>query len=433
MPKKLSTILVVLSFLLMASVTNAQREVIDQILVVVGDNVIMSSDVASQVQLYMLQSGRKIQSEAELKKMQSEILQKMINDQLFLIEAKKDTSISIRPDEIEKSLNDQIARIKQNFDSEEIFLDAMASEGLTVRDLKKRYREEIENQLLKQRFIQRKLYSVSVSKKEVEEFYNEFKDSIPSQPEGVKLAHILLPFQASAEVEDSVKERAMELRKMILDGADFATVSSQYSSLGAGANGGDLGYISREDVVPEFGRAAFNLSVGDISGVIRTQFGYHVIKCEDKKGERLKLRHLLLVVVPTPEDSQKTIILADSLLQEAKNGADFADIVKVYSIDNETRAKGGELGWFAVGQLPQEFVEVVAGWKTPGEYRGPVYTQFGAHILKLLEYQEEKQFDLEQDYDKIKEMARQDKTGKMVDKWVEDIKAHTYIEYRQEE
>lgn len=433
MTRKLSVILAVLLLLVITSVTHAQREVIDQILVVVGDNVIMSSEVASQLQLYMFQSGRQIQSEAELKKMQANILQQMINDQLFLIEAKKDTSISIRPDEIEKSLNDQIARIKQNFDSEEAFLDALATENLTVRDLKKRYRGEIENQLLKQRFIQRKLYSVSVSKKEVEEFYNEFKDSIPSQPEGVKLGHVLLPFQASAKVEDSVKERAMELRQMILDGSDFATVSSQYSSKGAGTNGGDLGYISRDDVVPEFGRAAFNLSVGDISGVIRTQFGYHVIKCEDKKGERLKLRHLLLFVEPTPEDSQKTINLADSLLQELRNGADFADIVKVYSIDNETRSRGGELGWFAVNQLPPEFAEVVTGWKTPGEYRGPLYTQFGAHILKLLEYQEEKKFDLNQDYDKIKEMARQDKTGKMVDKWIEEIKAHTFIEYRQEE
>ena len=97
-----------------------------------------------------------------------------------------------------------------------------------------------------------------------------------------------------------------------------------------------------------------------------------------------------------------------------------------------TRAQGGELGWFAMEQMPEGFAEVVSGWTTAGEVRGPVKSRFGVHILKLLEYQPGKVLTLEDDFDRIKEMARQDKTGRMVDKWIADLKARTFLEYRLE-
>ena len=127
-----------------------------------------------------------------------------------------------------------------------------------------------------------------------------------------------------------------------------------------------------------------------------------------------------------------TVALADSLMQAARNGADFGEIAKTYSHDDASRAQGGELGWFAVNQLPEDFVPVVAGWTTAGEYRGPVKSKFGIHVLKLLEYQPAKVLTLEGDFDQIKEMARQDKTGKMVDQWIEQLKKKTYVDYRLE-
>lgn len=408
----------------------AQRDVVDKIIAVVGDQLVLASELASQIQLYSFQTGQQSRTEEEFKEIQDLVLEQMINDQLFLLEAQKDTLIVIRDEEIETALRDHVARLKNNFDSEQDFMDALAAEGLTIRDLKKKYRNDVRNQLLRQRFIQRKLYSVSISRHEVGEFYKTFQDSIPSQPEAIKLAHLLLTVQPSKAVEDSVRKRGTELRQMILDGADFAAISAQHSTGGAGANGGDLGFISRDDVVPEFGRAAFNLSVGDISGVIRTAFGYHVIKCEGKKDDRLLLRHLLLEVIPSADDSLAVYELADSLLASARNGSDFAEIVKIFSADNETRATAGELGWFAADQLPQEFVQSATGWTTAGEYKGPIQTRFGIHLLKLLEHQQEKKFNLAEDYDRIKELARQDKTGQMVDDWIVDIKSRTFIDIR---
>ena len=413
-----------------AAAGRAEREPVDKIIAIVGDQLILASELAGQIQFEALQTGREPRSERELEAFQQEVLNQMISDQLFLIAARKDTAISVRDDEVDQALDERVAAISKNFATEQAFLDALAAEGLTLRDLRKRFLSEVKNQMLKQRFIQKKLATVSISRHEVEQFYEEFHDSIPVQPEAVRLAHILLVMEPSPEVEDSVKALAALLRQQILDGADFAEVAQQHSSLSAGADGGDLGWISRDDVVEEFARAAFQLQEGDISGVVRTPFGYHVIKCEGKRDDRLKLRHVLLAVPPSTDDTIRVATLADSLLQALLNGASFEEAAKIFSADNETRVKSGELGWFATANLPPEFASAVAGWQTPGEYRGPLTTQFGLHILKLLEYQPEKQYTLTDDYDTIKELARQDKTGRLVDKWIEQIKAETYIENR---
>lgn len=425
--------LTLLTLLLASSAVYAQREVVDKIVAVVGDQVILASELAGQIQFTALQTGRQPRSEREVEELQDEVLEQMISDQLFLVAARQDTTISVRDDEVESALDDRVATISKNFPTEQAFLDALAAEGITLRELRKRFKAEVKNQILKQRFIQKKLSSVSISRHEVKQFYNEFRDSIPVQPEAAKLAHVLLGIKPSTEVEDSIKQIATRLRQEILDGAEFADISSEHSSLGAGADGGDLGWISREDVVDEFARAAFQLQVGDISGVVRTPFGFHVIKCEDKRNDQLKLRHLLLAVSPSGEDTSRVYELADSLLQSLRDGSSFEETAKIFSVDNETRALGGELGWFAMDNLPPEFATAIVGWNTPGEYRGPVTTQFGVHLFKLLEYQAEKEYTLEDDFDTLKELARQDKTGRLVDKWIDQIKTQTHIENRLDE
>lgn len=408
----------------------SQRDVVDKIVAIVGDKVILASEVATQTQLMVMQSENKPTTEEEVKELQRQIIEQMISDYLILVAAEQDTTISVRAEEVDKALDEQIARIAQNFPSNDEFLDALASEGLSLRDLKKKFRSDIEGQILKQRLIGSRVQSVSVSRHEVEVFYDKYRDSIPSQPEAAKLAHILIDIKPSEKNEDSIKAVAQDLRKRILEGADFATISSQFSDLGAGANGGDLGFISRDDVVPEFSRAAFNLSVGDISGVIRTPFGYHVIKCEGKRDNKLHLRHLLLAVPATAKDTVLAAHLTDSLIQLIRGGEEFGPIAKEYSIDNSTRAQGGELGWFSTTELPPDFALHVIGWKTPGEIKGPIQSQYGLHILKLLDYTEERKFDIDDNYDQLKEMARQEKTGKIIEEWIEEIKEKTYIKYQ---
>lgn len=406
------------------------QEPIESIIAIVGDKPILASELAAQIQLMAIQQGIRPKNQAELEKFQKQVLDDIISERLLLIEARKDTMISVTPDQVEQAIDDHLARLMNQFPNEQAFLDELGREGLTLRAFRKRLQPEMENQILKQQLVQHKLSSISISNKEVYEFYDKYKDSIPDQPEALRLAHILITFQPSGGTEQAIKKKAEEVRTNAAAGADFATLALTNSEGPTALTGGDLGFISRDDVIPDFGRIAFNLAPGEISGVFRTMYGYHIVKCEEISGDRAHLRQILFKVDPTPEDSLLSYQLVDSLIAEIEAGKDFRELAKVYSADDETRKSGGELGWFAVKDLPDGFKEAVDSLKEIGDIYGPAKSEFGLHILKLLERQEGRHITIENDFDQIKNMARQAKTGESVDKWIEDIRDEVYVEVR---
>jgi peptidyl-prolyl cis-trans isomerase SurA len=428
--RKLQFVIFALITILVSIAPAFALEPVDGIVAIVGREPIMASELAAQLQMMAIQNNIRPQSTEELQKFQTEVLNQMINERLFVIEAEKDTMIRVSDEEVEQALEDHIAQTAGQFSSEEEFLQQLAREGLNLRTFKKRLRPDIRSQLLKQRLISQKLSEISVSRQEVLDFYDKYQDSIPEQPEAVRLSHILITFQPSKSTEDSVRQLAEEVRKNVAAGADFAAMAARYSTGPSALSGGDLGFVSRDDVVDEFGRVAFNLAPGDISGAVRTQFGYHIIKSEEIKGKTAHLRHILFEVVPTAADSALSYKLVDSLLTEIKNGADFKELAKVYSADDDSRRQGGELGWFAIEDLPPSFAAAMAKMPNIGDVYGPVLSQYGLHILKKLDWKEHRKLNPTDDYDEIKEMARRIKTGEVVDKWLAEIKEHTYVEIR---
>lgn len=405
-------------------------ETIEKIVAVVGNEPILASELAAQIQLLAIQQGIKPKNEQELREFQEQILDNIIAERLMLAEAQKDTTINVTDDQVEAAVEDHISSLVKQFSSDEMFLQELSKEGLTLRAFKKKLRPEIKNQLLKQQMINKKLSTIAISNKEVKDFFEQYHDSIPDQPEAVRLAHILITFQPSGGTEDSVRKIAEVVRANAAAGADFATLAMTHSSGPTALSGGDLGFLSREDVVPEFGRVAFNLNPGDISGVVRTVYGLHIIKCEEKEGNRAHLRQILFEVVPTAADSMLSYKLVDSLMNEIRAGADFRELAKIYSADDDSRKQGGELGWFAIENLPPEFAEAVKNLKEINQITGPVKSEFGLHILKLLDRQEGRSITLEKDFDRIKDMARQRKTGDMVDKWIDELREKVFVQIR---
>jgi peptidyl-prolyl cis-trans isomerase SurA len=426
---KKSTVIILLFLIAFSSAVYSQ-EPIERIVAIVGQEPIMASELAAQIQLTAIQNNIRPATQEELDKMQSEILEQMISERLFLIEAKKDTMITVTSDEVLDAVNGHIAQVASQFETEEQFLEQLSLEGMNLRSFRRRLYPEIESQLLKQKLIGSKLNRISISQKEVMEFYEMFEDSIPDQPEAVRLSHILITFQPSGGTEDSVRVQAEKIRQMAAVGADFASLAIQYSSGPTAVSGGDLGLISPDDVVEEFSRAAFNLQPGGISAAVRTQYGYHIIKCEEKQGGRAHLRHILFEVNPTAVDSALSYKLVDSLLTEIENDGDFKELAKIFSADDDTRKQGGELGWFAVADLPQGFSDAMDSLIEAGDVYGPARTEYGLHIIKKLDWQEGRKLSPETDFDRLKEMARQTKTGEFVENWLEEIRAKTFVEIR---
>jgi len=415
--------------LIMLSLVGAGNgaETVERIAAVVGDRVILTSEVAGQVQLLLLQMGPT--AKVDENQVAHDVLDQMISDELILLAARDDTSITASPDEIRSELDQHMASLVARFPNEQAFLDQLAREDLTKRALEKRLRPEIRDQILKQKIISKKLSQISVSRQEAERFFETYRDSLPEIPAKVKLAHILLRFKPSGKTDDSLRALAEQARQMALDGADFVDLANRFSQSSSGVVGGRIGYVHRDELVAEFGRAAFGLSPGGISGPVRTEYGWHIIKCHNRDADSADVSHVLFPASPTEADSLAIKTLADSLYRELLNGADFRELAKAHSEDDDTRAVGGELEPMTADQLRPEFVAPLENIN-PGEITAPLLSQLGYHILRLIERSPGRPLDIKEDYDIIRNFAQQNKTAGMVAEWVDDLKAKTYIDIR---
>lgn len=407
----------------------AHGEVLDRVVAVVDKEIILLSELEAQLQLYSIQTRTDFSNEAVRDSLRKELLDRMVEDKVLLVQAERDTSISVTNKEVDEALTAQIQRIRSQFPSEDAFLEQLRSEGLTLKGLRDQYRDEVKNQILKDMLIQRRLAGVRVSSGEVKRFYEANADSLPEKPAGVRLAHILFGTQPGRATLDSLFEYANLIRQKALEGEDFILLAKAYSDDPSGTEGGDLGWFSRGEMVPEFEAAAFSLQPGQISEVVETQFGFHIIKGTGRKGDKVRASHILIRVAPSEADLASKLVLADSIYQLIADGADFAELARTYSDDANSRESGGELGWYAADDLLPEFVDALTDLEI-GQVSRPVASEFGYHLIKLEEKRPSSSIDLEEDYDTLEEMARRDKTRRQLEEWLNRISSELYIDKR---
>ncbi len=407
----------------------AHGEVLDRVVAVVDKEIILFSELEAQLQLHSIQTGTNLSDEAVRDSLRKELLDRMIEDKVLLVQAERDTSINVTNKEVDEALKAQIQRIKSQFPSEDAFLEQLRAEGLTLKGLQDQYRDEVKNQILKDMLIQRRLAGVRVSSGEVKRFYEANKDSLPEKPAGVRLAHILLGTQTGQATRDSLFQYADLIRQKAIEGEDFALLARTYSDDPSGTEGGDLGWFSRGEMVPGFEEVAFGLQPGQISDVVETQFGFHIIKGTGRKGDKVRASHILIRVAPSEADLAFKLVLADSIYQLIIEGADFTELAKTYSDDANSRDSGGELGWYAANDLLPGFIEALTDLEI-GQVARPIASEFGYHLIKLEEKRPSSPIDLGEDYDTLEEMAKRDKTRRQIEEWLNRISAELYIDKR---
>ncbi len=405
------------------------QEVLDGVAATVDDRIILISEVQSQVQLAAMQLNLDLSSKALADSLQGEILQQMIDDKLILINAEKDTTIKVTPREVEDAINDHIARIKRQFPSEESFLAQLTAEGLTLKELRSSYKDEVRNQLYKEAFLNKMMSGITISSGEVREFYKTYVDSLPKLPAGVHLAHILVTTSPGQATRDSLLNYTRLLYDKVKSGEDFSLLAETYSDDITAQSGGDLGWFNRGDMVPEFEEAAFALAPGEISEIVETQFGFHIIKCTDKKSNSVRASHILIKYELSDDDLRQSKQSIDSLYTLLAEGANFEEVAAKFSDDDNTVEKGGDLGWYAADELSVEFKQAVAELQ-PGEFSEPVRSQFGYHILKVLDKKSARPLDFEDDYNEIEAFAKRHKAQKELEQWLDGAREKYYIEVK---
>lgn len=408
------------------------RKLIDKILAVVGDEVILLSDIELQYQ------QMKMENENIPENFKCNLLEEMMTQKMFLQQANID-SLIVSEDEIEGELNRRIQYFISMIGSQERLEEYYGKSTAAIKD---EFRKDIRNQLLSKQMRSKIFESVNITPIEVKTFFNKIpKDSLPYFNAEVEVGQIVFKPEISSSQRQLAIDKIEGIAERVEKGEDFGLLALIYSEdPGSAQQNGDLGFVSRGEMVKEFEAAAFRLEPGEVSEVVETDFGYHLIKMTEMKGQRARLSHILIKPKITSFDMKDTRETADSvraLLVEGK--ISFEKAVNLFSEDEGTKHSGGMMvnpntgnNTFEISQLDKSVYFGIDKLK-PGEYSKPVLfnderaREQAYRILYLKSQSEPHVANLKEDYDRIRKAALQEKEDRVLTEWINSKIKETYI------
>lgn len=408
-----------------AAMSAAAQTSLDKIVAVVDREVITLSDLNFTVQQVALQNRMDPASPG----LRQQVLDGMINDKLVLAQAILD-SIVVTEEEVTERLEQQIQRLTYQAGGQEQ-LEKLY--GMSINRMKREYqfRDMIRKQMLVQKIQQQRQMQLTVSRREVEEFYTTYKDSIPNVPAEFELSHIYIEPKPDSTVLQSIHDKAVKIIDSINAGGDFADFARRYSTDGSSSNGGDLGFARRGSFVKEFEEAAFVLRENEISKPVRTQFGYHIIQLIERRGDAVRTRHILFPIEMSKANDDSAVALLTRIRTQVLGGENFGVLARKYSEDTDTKDVGGDLGKVAKDQLDPAYSDFVTSAKAGdiSEPRKiPVANKYGFHIIFVRSITSEHAINLNDDYKRLEQLALQFKLANNYQIWVEGLRKTIYWE-----
>lgn len=414
-----------------SAVSLAQDKTIDQIVAVVGSNIIMKSDVES---MYLQEQAQGVVSNGDMK---CDILEDFLVQKLLLAEAELDTTIEVTDSQINQNLDQRMQYFVQHLGSEKAVEQYFKK---PITEIKANLEEVIRNQLLTNQMRNKIEGKVQVTPAEVRYHYRNMKPGdIPMVQPQVEYAQITVAPKISLEEENRIKARLREFKKRIENGESFATLAVLYSEGPSAPNGGELGYMGRAQLDPAYAAAAFSLKGDRVSNVVKSDFGYHIIQLIDRKGEQINTRHIILKPKPTPEAMQEAYDRLDSLANFVREqDISFANAALHYSYDKDTRNSGGVVinpqtmsTQWKKDQLDPDVSKVLDGlkvnevsdpFKTIDDKQRTVYK-----IVKLISRTNQHRANLQEDYQMLSDEYLAQKKQEALNKWISEQQAKTYI------
>jgi len=401
------------------------QQIADRIVAIVDKEIILESELTERVNFLAFQN-RLDPTKSDLRSL---VLNDMMAEKLLLAQAILD-SVVISEDEVNRMLDEQIQRLVRQVGSEQR-LEEMY--GMPVSRLKRENRAEMRKVLLIQRVRQTRDASVSVSRREVEEFFEAYKDSLPPVPTEYELNHIVITPKEDTTIVTATRAKLAAVRDSILAGAEFAEMARRFSEDNTASNGGLLGWVRRGEFVPEFEAALFALQEGRISDVVKTQFGFHIIQLVERRGEQVLARHILLRIGRSVTSDSDAVNTLNDLRRRALEGESFAELAKKFSEDNDTKPFGGDLGRVPVEQIPPEVFPWIKNLKD-----GEISEPHPVTIDRMQKYQivlvrriiPEHAMNLADDFRFIERYAQMFKKNREFQNWIEDMKTKVYWEVR---
>lgn len=408
----------------------AQVKTIDGIVAVMGDKKILQSDIENQYVQLKLQ-GAKVSSETRC-----EIFEELLIQKLMVNQAEID-SIEVSDAEVEMQLEQRIDYFMQHFGTRDKMEEYF---NKSIYEMKDDMFPSMKEQILTERMKGEIISGTDVTPSEVKKFYKTLpEDSIPYIDGTIEFSQVVIYPPYGEEAIYDVRQRLLEIRRRILDGDNFKTMAVLYSEGPSASRGGELGFASKAELDPEYARVAFSLKEGQVSKIVETDFGFHIIQMIEKRGDLVNTRHIIMKPKVSAESRELAINKLDSLAQLIKKDSISFDMVaKRFSEDEDSKLSGGRVVNMQTGNYkweidhfnPEEY-QVLKDMEE-GEVSDPFLAKDNAQkdvykIVRLRKKTPPHKADLKQDYALFKNAARSDKQMRLIDEWIIENMNDTYI------
>ena len=422
----------ILFFLFLLTFSNSiksQNPVIDNIIAIVGNNIVLRSEIETQYSQLLAQGSKGGSNQ------RCEIFEDLLFQKLLLHQAEVD-SVVVSESQIESEMDRRLRYFINQIGSQEKLEEYYKK---SISEIKNEFRTFIKDQLLVQQVQSKITDKIKITPTEVRLFFNNIpKDSLPLINSEIEIGQIVKIPHVSESIKLDTRNRLNELRERILKGDDFAAMAVLYSEdPGSAKKGGELGYTNRGELYPEFEAVAYNLKEGEVSQVIESKSGFHIIQLIERRGERINVRHILMTPKPSIEDIAKAKIELDSVYSIIEKGVySFADAALKYSDDPSKNNNGIIINpatlssKFEPDNIDPSLFFVVDNLKVGAVSKPvPMNTEEGKQAYRLVclkSRTEPHSANLKDDYDKIQTLALQFKQNQEVEKWINDKLKTTY-------
>jgi peptidyl-prolyl cis-trans isomerase SurA len=408
---------------------------IDKIEAVLGDEIILTSEIESQYLQYLSQGNIK---STEIR---CQIVEDLLFQKLLVNQAKLD-SLVVSNDEVEDEVNKRLSYFETQLGSVQKVEDYF---GKSKANIKLELGKVIKDQFMAQKMQTKLTSSLKVTPAEVKESYALLSDAeIPTMPTQVEVAQIVIKPEITDDQKDNIREKLNNFRDRVYNGEDFKMLATLYSDdPGSAIKGGELGFVNRGDLVPEFERAAFRLKEGEISKVVESQFGYHIVQLIERRGEQINVRHILIKTKVTATALHAAKLKMDNIAKEINEETiTFDQAVSEYS-DDENKSNGGLLlnpNTMSTSHTLEDMapaLRLVIEKLKETEVSSPAVIQMqdenkAYRILRLNKRTEQHKANLVDDFAKIKEYSINAKKQETLEKWKSITIAKTYIKLSDE-
>lgn len=409
----------------------ALAEDIDRIVAVVGNEIILLSELDEEVYMAHLRDELDLQDAASVHSYRATVLDALVEAKLLLATARREGLRATR-EEVDRAVESMIRDVRSRFPDEAAFERQLASEGSSLEKLRKGYRSKLDEQIVVRQLVDRNVRSrVTVTESDARAYWDAHRDQIPPVPSLLHLRRILVSMNGSAAMDSAAIERAGIVLRRIDAGEDFGTLARVFSEGPAAAKGGDLGWFQSDDLEPLLGNALRGLKAGETTPVVVTSRGAHIIRVDDVREDGAQRLRQIIFLRDEAAARASARARAESIHRRLREGADFATIAETESDDPTTAPRGGDLGDVPAEALSPEYrarLEPLA----EGELTDVIEDKDAFVIFRLDGRTGERPATFDEMRDRIMEILQQEKGKVFYDELLAVAREKTYVELRLE-